>query len=84
MFFKFNKNCIEENGYEGYRSFLFDVEMDVLYLYNIFVENNFIDLKILFLFFIYNNLGDFEINMISVCWILLDCGWEEEIVDDIY
>lgn len=65
MFFKFNKNRIEENGYEGHRSSPSDVEMDALHLYNIPVENNFTDLKTLSLSPIYNNPGDLETNMIS-------------------
>lgn len=58
---------MEENKYEEYRSFLFYDEIEVDYFYNIFVENNYVDLRIFDFFFIYDNLGDFEIEIISVC-----------------
>lgn len=63
---------------------MFYDEIEVEYFYNIFVENNYVDLRIFVLFFIYDNLGDFEIDIIIVCWCYLDFGWIYVVVEKLF
>lgn len=64
-YFLFKENQKEENKYEGHRSSPSHYEMEAVHSYNMSVENNYADLRTPAVSSIYDNPGDFEIDLIS-------------------
>lgn len=60
-----NENHMEENKYEEHRSSPSYDEIEAEHPYNIFVENNYADLRTSDFSPIYDNPGDFETEIIS-------------------